>query len=178
LSRLTDLKRLTRSQALASLGAINSIKGPLFAGVCGLSRAKHFKRLSNEVKEEMKHELLLLKNLCEVFEQFTVYDQTRDSKKFEVWILSKQREKESNPRLEAYLGIALAFPTAEERGSRRQDMKFLLAATKKALAGGLASADLNRALDLLKTVEAEVTEKLRYDEKEAERSISGTFPGI
>ena len=172
------MKRITRSQALALLGIINSIKGPLFAGVCGLSRAKHFKRLSNEVKEEMRHELLLLKNLCEVFEQFAVYDQTKDVKKFEGWILSKQREKESNPRLDAYLGIALAFPTAEERKSRRQDMKFLLATTKRALAGKLASADLNRALDLLKTVEAEVAEKLWHDEKEAERSISGTFPGV
>jgi hypothetical protein len=172
------LKRLTKSQALALLGTINSIKDPLFAGVCGLSRAKHFKRLSSEAKKEMKRELLLLKNLCEVFGQFTVYDQTKDGKKFEAWILSKPREKESNPRLEAYLGIALAFPTAEERKSRRQDMKFLLATTKKALAGKLASTDLNRALDLLKTIEAEVAEKLRYDEEEAERSINETFPGI
>jgi hypothetical protein len=172
------LRRLTKSQALASLGAINSIKGPLFAGVCGLSRAKHFKQLSNEVKEEMKRDLLNLKNLCEVFEQFAIYDQMRDNKKLENWLLSKPHPKESNPRLEAYLGIALAFPTAEERKSRQQDMRFLLATTKKALTGKITSADLNRALDLLRTVEAEVTEKLSHSEKEAERSISGSFPGI
>jgi len=166
----------TLSRALLSLGRINSAESPINSGLDGFYRARKFKEIPNDEKEEAKRSLKRFEEFCKGFSAIMRAEEKGDADFQKQWI-TKKEEGEITSRIEIFLSSRSLSHSLFR--SKKQSQKWLKKfetlgeVSEKTRDETVDPEKVEEAIKTLRKLHSQFKEAFEYEKKTSEKILSG-----
>jgi hypothetical protein len=165
------------SRALLSLGRINSAESPISFGLEGFYKARKFKAIPSDEKEEAKSNLKRFEEFCKGFTAIMRAEEEGDANFQKQWIAEK-KEGELTSRIEIFLSsraLSHSLFQNDKKLAQRwlREFKKLEGISEKTRGENVDPAKVEDAIKILRELRSQFKEAFNYDKKTSEKILSG-----